>query len=162
MASFDESGYASHAVPRAVFSPDESLLATAVREKTGNQRDCRIRLWRTDDGELRHELRPFEQTTCESVEGLVWTPDGDYLLGVTKAHAFYTSRGISVWNVETGRHRGELTGGASRINGIALLPARGQLVAGSSDGNIRFWDIAESLRQIRAFEASLATERPGR
>jgi WD40 repeat protein len=136
----------------AAFSPDEALLATVTHVKWDQGR---IRLWKTDSGEVVHELRPFEQVICERILEPFWTPDGQYLLAATKAHSFFTSEGISVWNVKTGRHRGEFTGCPSHVNGVVLLPDGSQLVAGCTDGKIRFWDLPAAMKQIRNFENSL-------
>ena len=139
-------------ISQAVFSPNESLVAVVTNVKGRNRR---LRLWETDSGEFAQELRPFEQATSEKVRDLFWTPDGKYLLAATKAHPFFTSVGISVWNVKTGRHRGEFTGCPTSVIGMALLPDGSQLVAGCSDGKIRFWDFPAAMKQIREFEDSV-------
>jgi WD40 repeat protein len=106
-------------------------------------------------GKFLRELRPFEQGTCEAVRGPFWSPDGRYLLAATKSDSLFTSEGISVWNAQSGRHRGEFTGCPSHVIGAALLPRGGQLAAGCSDGKIRFWDFPAAMKQIRSFEDSL-------
>jgi WD40 repeat protein len=67
----------------------------------------------------------------------------------------FRSECISVWNVKTGRYRGEFTGNHGEVVGTALLPDGSQLVAGSADGRIRFWDFPAAMEQIRKFEDSL-------
>ncbi len=146
--AFDQDGLLSE----VSFSPDESVFA-AVTNSDGRQ--TRIRLWRTETGELLHELRPFEQSTCERARFLRWSPDGRYLLAATKSHSFFTSEGTSVWNMATGRHRGEFTGCHTAVIGIELLPDGRQLMAGCQDGKIRFWDVPAALKQIQEFENSL-------
>jgi WD40 repeat protein len=115
-------------------------------------------------GELLHELRPFEQGTCENVVGLQWTADGQYILAATKANSFFTNCDISVWNVESGRQRGNLSGGLSNPMGVVLLPD-GRYVAaggvGSGSSVIRFWDFAAAMKRIREFEDSLAKPATG-
>ena len=85
------------------------------------------------------------------MHGLAWSPSGAYLLAATTGD----SAAISVWNVKTGRHRGQLIGGPTDVSGFALLADSGELVAGSSDGMIRFWDFAAVTRQIGDLEESL-------
>lgn len=142
-------------VSQAVFSPNESLVAVVTHAKA---RGRRLRLYETKRGEFVHELRPFEQTTCEQVRAPFWSPDGEYLLAATKAHPLFTSVGIGVWNVKTGRHRGEFTGCPTKMIGMALLPDDSQLVAGCADGKIRFWDFPAAMKQIREFENSVQSD----
>jgi hypothetical protein len=85
---------------------------------------------------------------------LMWLPDGQFVLAGTKSHSFFTSRGISVFCVRSGRHRGEFTGSPTNLSGFALLPDGSQLVVGSG-GVVRYWDFQGALKQIRDFEASL-------
>jgi WD40 repeat protein len=95
---------------------------------------------------------PFEREFCESVEGIMWLPGGKYILVANKADKFFTSRGISIWNVETGRHRGELSGCPTRLNGLGFLRGKAKVVAGCGDGIIRIWDLANALTKIGEFE----------
>jgi WD40 repeat protein len=139
----------------AAFSPDESLVAVVTRRENEYRLDYRIRVWKMTTGELLHELRPFEQDVCEAVEGLLWSPDGRYLLAATKPDSFFSSRSISIWNVQDGRQRGDLSGCPCDVTGIALLPAGKRIVAGCSDGKIRVWDYEAAIKKIKEFETSL-------
>lgn len=155
ISTLDEGVFIAH----AAFSPDESLVAVATARQPGYSSywgTPRLRLWRSDTGDLVAELRPFERESDEKIEGLQWSPDGRYVLAVTKSSTLFTSRGISVFNVRSGRHRGEFGGCPTAVRGIALLPDAGQLIAGCNDGKIRFWDFAAAMKQIQEFEASLA------
>lgn len=142
----------------AAFSPDESLVAVATSQKVsgGYWMPYRIRIWRAEDGTLAHELRPFERDIYEAVEGLLWWPDGVYLLAATKADNFFTSYGVDVWNVKSGRHRGELIGCPTNLTGLGLLGDGRRLVSGCADGRIRIWDAESAIKQIAEFERSLA------
>ena len=143
---------------QVAFSPDESLVAVATGHKVSGDYwgAYRIRIWSADAGELEHELRPFEQSTCESVEGILWWPDGKYLLAATKAHTFFTSLGVGVWSLKSGRNRGEFIGCPTNLTGLALLDDGRRLVAGCGDGRIRVWDAASGIKQVYEFERSLA------
>ncbi len=142
---------------RAAFSPDEALVAVATAHKVsgGYWKPYRIRIWRVGDGTMAHELRPFERDIYEAVEGLLWWPDGVYLLAATKADNFFTSRGVDVWNVKSGRHRGEFSGCPITLTGLELLDGGRRLVAGCADGRIRIWDADSAIKQIAEFERSL-------
>jgi WD40 repeat protein len=136
------------------FSHDESQVAVVTfHPGQGNEfpRD-RIRIWNADNGKFVKELFPFERDFCESVEGIMWSPDGKYILVANKADIFFTSRGISIWNVETSRHRGELSGCPTKLNGLGFLRGKTKVVAGCGDGIIRIWDLANALIKIGEFE----------
>ena len=150
IAPLDETGDLSG----VAFSPDESRAALSFVPKRGSRREHRICVIKTEHVVLLRILRPFAQDRCEMARDLTWSPDGQYLLAVTKARVNTTFPEISVWNVATGRHRGVFVGFDSRLNGIGLL-ANGQLAASSDDGKIRLWDFAGNLRQICEFAASL-------
>jgi WD40 repeat protein len=81
--------------------------------------------------------------------------DGNYVLAAVKPNAFWSSRPVSIWSIKSGRHRGDLVGSPSNVNGIAILAGGTQLIAGCQDGNIRFWDFAAAMAKIREFERSL-------
>jgi WD40 repeat protein len=155
IAKLDEGAYIS----QVAFGPDESLVAVATaqkREYVSYWDGVRIRIWKVDTGELVHELRPFESRNTETIEGLMWSPDGQYVLAGTKSDSFFTSRGISVFSVKSGRHRGNFNGCPTKLQGIELLRDGSQLAAGCEDGKTRFWDFRGALKQICDFETSLA------
>ncbi len=138
------------------FSPDGAMVAVATSQKGPGDywRNLRLRVWSLETGALIHELRPFEQRTNEAIEGVLWSPDSRYILAATKSDSFFTSRGISVWNAQTGRHRGEFAGPPTNVNGMALLKD-GKLVAGCDDGVIRTWNFPAAMEKIKKFEDSL-------
>jgi WD40 repeat protein len=142
------------------FSPDNSLVAAATAQSTGDRYlgywgPPKLRIWKTANGKPVHELHPYELGTYEGTEGLLWTPDGHYVLAATKPNGFVSARGLNVFNVKTGRHRGDFSGCPTTMVGMALLPGGNQVIAGCEDGRIRFWNVADALKQIKAFEASL-------
>ena len=150
---------------KCCFSPDESQVATVTTNRLvdGHSRGgLEVETWQAKTGERAHNLRPFEFSSIDTVEGLTWSQDGRYLLIATNSSGGGTSIGISVFNARSGRHCGELVGCPSDVNGISLLPASGQLVAGCIDGKIRIWDLKSDLKQIAAFEGSLAQQHVSR
>jgi WD40 repeat protein len=144
-------------IVRLAFSPDESMVAAVTLHKAGEMTVptiFRVRIWKTDNGALLQEMRPFERS-ARSVDGLLWWPDGKYLLAVTKSDSIFTTQGIGIWNVKTGRHRGQLVGcSTNNIFGL-VLHSDGRVFEGCGDGIIRVWDTPKTLEQITAFEASL-------
>lgn len=134
-------------IEEAAFAPDDSLVAVATAERGP-------RVWRTDSGVLVRELRVFELDNPVTVRRLVWSPDGRYLLGATRGEHLFVPPTMCIWNVQTGRHCGELAGVASEYNGLAFLAGGGELVAGCGDGRICFWDFAGVEKEIGTFESS--------
>jgi WD40 repeat protein len=135
----------------AAFSPDETRVA--VVERLGGdcrERECEtpIKVWDVRVGHLLYELRPFEVTLHERLEGLLWSPDGEHILAVARPSGFFTSRGVEVWSATTGRHRAELTGPPARVGGLALTPDGKTVVAASNDANVYVWDFGAALKAI--------------
>jgi WD40 repeat protein len=97
---------------------------------------------------------PFRAERLNAVEGLLWSPDGAYLLAATKADNFFTSLGVDVWNVKSGRHRGEFIGCPTNLTGLILFSGGRRLVSGCADGRIRIWDAESAIKQIAEFERS--------
>lgn len=146
---------------RVSFSPDESLVAVMTlhpNSTTNTSNNYRLRVWRANNGELLHELRPFEQPAFEIV-GILWWPNGKYLLAATRSDSFFTTRGVGIWNVESGRFRGEFSGCITSVYGFALLPDGKRLVEGCGDGTVLVWDAASAITKISQFENSLLKSR---
>jgi WD40 repeat protein len=146
---------------RVSFSPDESLVAVITLHQdsaTHTSNNYRLRIWRTSNGELAHELRPFEEPAFEIV-GILWWPNSKYLLAATRSDFFFTTRGVGIWNVESGRFRGEFSGCDTTVYGFALLPDGKRLVEGCGDGTVLVWDAASAIAKIGQFENSLLEDR---
>jgi len=152
IAVLSANGYLSY----ASFSPDSSLVAVVIKPQKGlTDRDPRIRIFRTDTGGLVRELNLYETGTSDDVEGLLWSPEGHYVFAVIKPDFFFSTRELDAFNIQTGHFRGDFTSGAGTVCGLALLPGGDQLVAGCTNGKIYFWDLADGLKEIKAFEALL-------
>jgi WD40 repeat protein len=145
-------------IVRASFSPDGSLVALVTLHRStadSGFSDYRLTIWRTNDGGFVHELRPFEQTPTEFA-ALQWWPNGRYLLAAVRSDTYYASRSVGIWNADSGRFRGELTGCITSLYGFALLPDGKTIAAGCGDGSILTWDAADAVGQIAKFENSLS------
>jgi WD40 repeat protein len=140
------------------FSPDQTQVAVAStttppRDYDKANGECRIRVWDVKTARLVCELKPYDLTGPENIEGLLWCPDGKYVLAATKPGGS-DSREVGVWNVATGRHRGDFTG-ALHLTGMALTPDGKTLIAGSKDNKIHLWDFVAGMKRIQAYEATL-------
>jgi len=144
----------------AAFSPDESQLALCAHPYLHDDADgTPIAIFKSDTGAKVNGLWPFETGgNRESIQSLLWAPDGAYVLAATGSGA--GASGVSVFNAATGRNRGELTG-PTRINGMGLLTRSGELVVGDEHGKIWFWNLSAVMANVREFEDSLtpATKR---
>jgi WD40 repeat protein len=148
-------------VLRVSFSPDESLVAVMTLHQNGGtntSNNYRLRIWGASNGELAHELRPFEQPAFEIVD-ILWWPNGKYLLAATRSDSFFTVRSVGIWNVESGRFRGEFSGCNTTVYGFALLPDGKRLVEGCGDGTVLVWDATSAIAKISQFENSLLEDR---
>ncbi|HTW95875.1 MAG TPA: WD40 repeat domain-containing protein [Tepidisphaeraceae bacterium] len=137
----------------AVFSPDESMVALVTSDKDGYS-NPRLRIFQTASGKLVHELRVGE-IGCDGLKLAQWTPDGRYIMAVTKPDRFFSDENISIWSVKTGRHRGDFAGCAD-LGGFLLLPGGNELIAPFIDGKLHIWDFKAAIREIQALEESLA------
>jgi WD40 repeat protein len=166
-------------IRQVAFSPDESMVAMAtLHERDGQDwpestsRGFHIRVWNMVTGDLVHELHPFETGVCETVVGLQWTADSQYILAATKTSS--SEYDINLWNAKSGRHRGSLIDGLSPPWGVVIvsdgsrIAACGAVYTLDKDSQfrgskvLRFWDLAAALKQIRAFEDSLAVPKAGK
>jgi len=151
IAVLDPEGRIDH----IAFSPDESMVAAVTLHNASDpaRQSYRLRVWRTDDGALVHELRSLERR-IPFAQGLLWSPDGKYLLAATNPDDFSSATSVGIWSMASGRHRGELKGCYRGIAGLLLLP-KGRLLAGCEDGALREWSLPEVIEQVSAFEATL-------
>jgi len=127
----------------AVFSPDNRKIAISSYYKKGSYL-IRIQIYDAQTGQLIHNLSPNEMRHIESLDSLLWSSDSQYVLGAASL--------INVWNVNTGRHRGNFVGCSGRITGVTLTSDNKTLIAGCKDGKIRFWNFAQGIKKIKAFK----------
>jgi hypothetical protein len=149
----DEQGRAAKRWETVAFSPDQSLVAVVGWWNDPPDSQARLYIWETENGKLHRRLRLYEIYDEAKASSLLWSPDGKYLLA--------GNPDINLWNAQTGRHRaGFAARWHGRVNGMFFSQDERQLIAGSLDGKIRYWDFHDALQRIRALEASLPTLPP--
>jgi len=110
---------------RTALSPNGSTLATPSADK-------KVGIWDTESGKL---LRFLEHIT--TIRCVAWSPSGQILASGISG----SDTNIFLWNAETGKQIGHLTGHAGKINSIAWSPKEFELASSSHDQTIRIWDM---------------------
>lgn len=119
----------------ASLSDDNRLIAIG-----GPQR--RVRVYRTEDGELVHE----QTKHTDWIVGLRYSPDGVLLASSDR------SGGLVLWEAESGRVYLELSANRSPVTSLSWTPDSSLLVTGSDDGAVRLWELYEG-NAVRSFNA---------
>ena len=107
----------------AAFSPDSSILATAI--------DQEICLWQVADG---RQLAIYHGHTGW-IQSLAFSLDGTTLASGSHDHT------IRLWDLQTGLCLKTLRGHAGCIQSLAFSPDETTLASGSHDRTIRLWNL---------------------
>lgn len=139
----------------AVYSPDGSKVAiVTVSQNWSVEFPCHLRIWDVATGRMLRELRPLEGTPRDGFGAPVWWPDGRYLLALTREGRFGGSI-IGIWNSESGRYRGGLTGCISPSDSnVAVVLEKGKLYMDCRDEVLR-WDGERAVERTAEIEESL-------
>jgi WD40 repeat protein len=136
-----------------IFSPDNRILASE-----GND-DFTTKLWDTKTWrEIRTLANPKTEGLLQRIKSIAFSPDGK-LIAVsetgfdTKLNKYAFNR-TNVWNVTTGEKIFTVEGHKSDIDAVVFTPDGRFVVSGSTDGNIKFWDV-KTGRETRTFTAPL-------
>ena len=134
-----------------VFSPDYRILAS------DGHGDFTVKLWDTKTWREIHTLaNPKTENLLQRVKSVAFSPNGK-LLAVsetgfdTKLNKYVFNR-TNVWNIETGEKLFTVEGHKSDIDAVIFTPDGRFVVSGSTDGNIKFWDV-KTRREARTFTA---------
>ncbi|KAI8944213.1 WD40-repeat-containing domain protein [Xylaria longipes] len=120
-------------VSDVAFAPDSNVVASA-----GDYDDGTVRLWDSTTGAVLHTLGPHP----EPVEFVAYSPDGTRLAGC---------RVIWIYDPIVGRQLHELRGHTDDVCAFAFLPDCTQLVTGSEDNTVRFWN-SKTGAQLRVIQ----------
>jgi len=110
----------------AAFSPDGSILATAI--------DQEVCLWQVGDG---RQLATYHGHSGW-IQTLAFSPDGTTLASGSHDHT------IRLWSLQTGQCLKTLRGHTGCIQALAFSPDGTTLASGSHDHTIRLWSLQTS------------------
>lgn len=115
----------------AVYSPDESLIATAGYDQT-------ILIWNANTGEVVRELTGHNGAIFD----LAFSPDGVVLVSACADET------LKVWNVEQGTRLDTLSQPEGEVFAVAVTGDGKHIVAGSADNRLRVWRL-KSIQSAR-------------
>jgi WD40 repeat protein len=153
------------------FSPDDSLVAvTSAHEFTehpstnqeSSHRPLRnglstfhLRLWETKSGQFVREMRSLYYFAHNGMGDPMWWDQGKYVLTETAEGQFGSSI-FGIWNVESGKFRGGLSGCAIRNEPSFPFALSGErLFSWCRRNKLLVWDVAGAINKIAEFESSL-------
>ena len=118
-----------------VFTPDGKAIAAATKENV-------IHLVDFETGKL---IRNFQHK--EAVYAVAISPNGK-LMAAGGADREGDKYFVRLWEVDTGRGRGEILNSQGNILSLAFSPDGKTIAAGGDDGQLRLWDI-EGRKELR-------------
>jgi WD40 repeat protein len=132
-----------------VFSPDYRILAS------GGYGDFTTKLWDTTTWrEIRTLANPKTDNLLQRVKAVAFSPNGKLLavseMGFDAKLNKYVFNRTNVWNVATGEKLFTFEGHKSDIDAVVFTPDGRFVVSGSTDGNIKFWNI-KTGQEARTF-----------
>jgi WD40 repeat protein len=128
-------------VSAIALSPDGGILASGGTNLT-------ITLWNLKTGEPIQTLKIDNTPTLVGgeIHALVFSPDGQQLaVGMSigyKDLLIGNENSLQLWNVQTGTPIVRWQGHTDTVNSIAFTADGKTLISGSSDGSIKFWEMA--------------------
>jgi hypothetical protein len=154
------------------FSPDDSLVAvTSAREFTNHQLrnqestnrqltttrlpTFHLRIWETKSGHFVREMRSLYYFAYNGMGDPMWWDQGKYILAET-AEGQFGGEVFGIWNVESGKFRGGLSGCAFADDPFFPFALSGErLFRWCRDNKLLVWDVAAAIDKIAELESSL-------
>jgi WD40 repeat protein len=133
-ANHDEAVLTTNAwVHTVLFSPDGRRLLAADQHS--------IRVWSLTSSPERRALVGHR----EGVPGVVFSPDGNLLVSVSKDQT------VKVWSAATGQMLHQLTGFGGHLQAVAFRPDGKVLATGDEAGGVRLWRVGtwQELAAVR-------------
>ncbi|CAK8719856.1 MAG: WD40 repeat [Candidatus Electronema aureum] len=107
----------------AVFSPDDTRIASASYDKTA-------RIWDIETGRELKVLKGHNET----INSVAFSPDGRRIASASH------DKTVRIWDVATGKELTVLKGHEEAVNSVAFSPDGRQIASASEDKTVRIWD----------------------
>lgn len=120
------------AVSDAALSPDKTLVVVSTVGTLNNQRSGILKLWDAASGKDMGAILLAQGQGSR----VVFSKNGNLF-------AASTGNAIQIWNTENWEMLTLLEGHEARITDISFSPNQRVLVSTSSDGSVRFWQVAQ-------------------
>lgn len=129
----------SHGVESAAYSPD------GLHFVTGGAREI-VQVWDAQSWESVFTLSGRECEFCiHSIVSIAFSPDSKkFVTGTTDStvNGLYNPPALKIWDISDGTAIHSFSGHVATITTVAFSLDGSQIISGSGDNTIRFWDIA--------------------
>ncbi|NJL70676.1 MAG: hypothetical protein HC888_03180 [Candidatus Competibacteraceae bacterium] len=129
-----------HGVFAVSVDPTGTRLATAAEDGTA-------RIWSMEGGLLHVLKHPGDPETVD------WSPDGRYVA------TGCDDKILRIWDAQTGELLATSDAASSKVSVVKFSPCNSELLAGSYDGCLRLYDVADFSKVKKVFAKSFQWER---
>lgn len=121
------------------FSRDGRLIVSGGRDKT-------VRIWNMDDGNSKVLTIDDPDNPEAGITCAAFSPNGQLVAASSSNSIVY------IWDVETGNRLETLRGHRDSVHSVAFTPDGKQLVSGSLDKTLKYWDVTGLMSGIKGRE----------